>query len=70
MVIKLKNDHKVLVIINLYWMPTTSPKGLYCSLTQYNIIDRKAKLTTEYRKEIFKQLQYYMKNNQDIMISL
>ena len=49
--------NKVLVIINSYQIPTTLLKGLYYSLTQYNIIDEKAKKTIECRKEIFKQIQ-------------
>ena len=54
MAIKLKYDQKVLVIINLYRIPITSLKSPYYSLIQHNKIDRRAKTTIEYRKEMLK----------------
>ena len=42
--IKLKNNYKTLMIINVYRIPATSSGKVCCFLTQCNLIDSKAKL--------------------------
>ena len=51
--VKLSNNTKTVIIINVYRLPVLSSKGVYCCLTQYNKIDGKTKLTKEYRNETF-----------------
>ena len=66
MAIKLQYNIRTLAIINLYYLPTTSPNGNVCSLTQYNLKEGKAKSTNKYRKEIFAQIKSYLARNDDI----
>ena len=63
---KLSNNTKTVIIINIYRLLVSSSGGVYCCLTQYNKIDGKAKLTKEYRKEIFQEIEDYIKRNNDI----
>ena len=47
-------------------MPSVSSNGETCSLTQYNLLERKTKPTSHCRKEIFKQMKTHLSQNQDI----
>ena len=49
-VVKVKQADKTIVIIILYWVPSTSPQGLCCCITQYNVKNGKADSENEYRK--------------------
>ena len=67
----LSHKDKDIVIINIYRMPSTSPNGDRCSLTQYNLKDGKVKSPKEYRTEIFQQIKKYLselKKVDDIII--
>ena len=66
MAIKLQHNTRTLAIINLYCLPTTSPNGNICSLTQYNLKEGKVKSINKYRKEIFAQIKSYLARNDDI----
>ena len=61
-----QNEQKRLEIITLYRIPSTSSNGVCCSLTQYNRIDGKMNTTTTYRKEIFQEIQDYIRKNPEI----
>ena len=60
---KLKNNRKILLIISIYWIPITSSVKVYSCLTQYNLIDGKAKSRTEYWNEIFKEIEDFISKN-------
>jgi len=67
----LSHKDKDIVIINIYRIPSTSPNGDRCSLTQYNLKDGKVKSPKEYRTEIFQQIKKYLsglKKVDDIII--
>ena len=57
---------KRIEIINMYRIPKTSSNGVYYSLTQLNLVDRKVRSTGEYRKEIFDEIKKYINSNNDI----
>ena len=65
--LKLTGKGKTIALINIYRIPTTTLKeGVYSSLVQYNLIDGKAKIATQYRAEVFKEIEEYIQRNQDI----
>ena len=66
MAVKMHQNKKTIVVINLYRIPTASSNGETCSLTQYNLLEGQARSTTHYRKEIFKQIKSYLHQHQDI----
>ena len=51
--IQLKHKEKIVVMINVYRLPTSSAQGPKYYLTQYNVVKGKVKKITEYQKEIF-----------------
>ena len=58
---------KRLELINLYRIPMKSDSdGIYSSLAQYQLKDAKAKTAKDYRKEIFKEIKNYIRNNESI----
>ena len=60
---KLKYNNKIIALITVYQIPASSQQGLYCSLTQYNLAEKKVKSLIEYRKEILVQIKKYIENN-------
>ena len=63
---KLKNNRKILLIINIYRIPVTLLVKVCSYLTQYNLMDRKAKSPTEYWNEIFKEIEDFISKNEDV----
>jgi len=54
-------------IINIYRIPvTSSTDATYSSLIQYNLINGKAKTAAQYRSNVFKEIEEYLKKNKDI----
>ena len=65
--IQLESQAKTVVIINVYRIPISSPENAICSsLIQYNLIDGEAKTSTQYRNQIFKEIEDFVKNNNNI----
>jgi len=50
----------------MYRIPTSTSNGNKYSLTQYNLVDGKAKKPAQYRKEILSEIKKYVKDNEDI----
>ena len=63
---KLKNNGKILLIINIYRIPITSLVKVCSCLTQYNLMYGKAKSPTEYQNEIFKEIKDFIKKNNNV----
>ena len=55
--IRLEFKEKRLDNINIYRIPRTSSNRVYYSLNQYNLIDKKIKSISDYRKELFKEIK-------------
>ena len=66
MAVKLNHKRKTIALINIYRIPSSSSNGNVCSLTQYNLLDGEAKSTSDYRKEILKEIKDYIASNEDI----
>ena len=64
--IRLEHKGKRLEIINIYRIPRIFLNRVYCSLTQYNLIDRKIKSISDYRKELFEKIKKYVKESPKI----
>jgi len=64
--ILLEYKGKRLEIINLYRLPISSSNGVYCSLTQYNLVNGKLKSTSEYRRELLNEIKQHIHNEKDI----
>ena len=64
--VKLSTQNKMIIIISMYCIPASTSNGNKCSLTQYNLVDRKAKKPAQYRKEILSEIKKYVKDNEDI----
>ena len=63
---KLKNNGKILLIINIYRISVTSLVKVFSYLTQYNLMDRKAKSPIEYWNKIFKEIEDFISKNNDV----
>ena len=63
MAIKMKHNSKMVVMINLYRIPSTSSNSPTFSLTQYNLLEGQTRSTGYYRNGIFKQIKTYIKKN-------
>ena len=66
MAIKLKHHNKTLIVITTHRLPSSSSNGPTCSLTQCNLVDGKAKTTTEHRKEIFYQIKMHLQGLDEV----
>ena len=64
--IKLSAQNRKIAIINIYHLPSSISNRNKCSLTQYNLIDGKAKKPSQYRKEILRDIKKYVEENEDI----
>jgi len=70
MAIQLSHNNKTIAIINIYRIPISTSKGPRCCFTQYTLTEGKIKSTTQYRKEILRQIKEYVHENKidDIII--
>ena len=66
MAISLVNKGKRLEIINIYRLPSTSSRGVKCSLTQYNRIDGNNSSPAVYRRELFDEIKKHIRDNEEI----
>ena len=63
---KLSAQKKKIAITNIHRIPASTSNGNKCSLTQCNLVDGKAKKPSQCRKEILKETQKHVEDNQDI----
>ena len=64
--IKLSAQKKKIAITNIHRIPASTSNGNKCSLTQCNLVDGKAKKLSQHRKEILKETQKHVEDNEDI----
>ena len=64
--VKLSIYNKTIAIINMYRIPASTSNRNKCSLTQYNLIDGKAKKLMQYRKEILVEIKKYIQDSHNI----
>ena len=64
--IEINDNRKQVIIILLYWIPQSLSNRVYSTLIQYNKMEGKAKIITEYRNEILNEIQAYVKANDTI----
>ena len=64
--ILLEYKGKWLEIINFYRITISLSNRVYCSLTQYNLANRKIKPISAHRRELLNEIKQYMHNEKNI----
>ena len=65
-IVKLKKDSKIIALISLCRIPSSSPRGSSCCVAQHNAKEEKAESPNKHRKSIFKQIKQYLEDNSNV----